>query len=633
MPSPLQEKSRRSRLLSDLENDIVIGLLPPRCESLSTAVVQWLVTDNSQPDQWRIAGCGAACFVQNHAQKTFLIQVYDIERFCLLFEHEIYLEMDYRRCQTVFHMFEADNHMVGLNFADAVESKEFYEIVISKTQSVRKFMAYQEWQQSRTDQNQSFSTDMEDFLTEFYKAHPNWRSTDDWCEYIQGAVCAGQLEEARELIAQSEMSDPESVLDFLCVQSCLSGQFITLLEDVGTKYDQLLRLVFHRIANRIPVYLGSLLERFPPQERRKQLLLTLMELFDDNDDFVAFDAMFHLHIPPTMLQLHLCDILEAVYLDGRNRTPALMNFLEYLVTNGVKDEAVCLDLAHYYVEEGTPDKLLSLLRNCSPELVKHVCMERESCGDFDSALLIYEAHNRREDFIRVSSKAQQFARQLCYLLKQRSEGLWEDALCPTNDNRWRLLEAIDAVPVLNTGRTNPQTAPWPSDIFHQLTLLVHVMARKTPDLQQETQNLIQQLLQVDLWTVQQRKLLELYSLRCILAFRDTMTEGEILQVFGQQLYAYNPLVVVPALAHIGLLEMAKDICLQAGCWKELAQVFSVNKNISREFIREVADKSGDPELLFLAGERCLLEDQIADSLHYFLEAGRFDYYLLPHGIC
>ncbi|XP_055333850.1 actin nucleation-promoting factor WASL-like [Paramacrobiotus metropolitanus] len=133
MVTSLTEKSRRSNLLTDYENDAVIGMLPPQCESLSTAVVQLLITDPPNHDYWRKVGCGAACFIKHHQLQTFFIHVYDIQNFQLLWQQEIYIELDYRNRQNVFHTFEADNCMAGLNFADAAEANDFYDKVSNKT--------------------------------------------------------------------------------------------------------------------------------------------------------------------------------------------------------------------------------------------------------------------------------------------------------------------------------------------------------------------------------------------------------------------------------------------------------------------------------------------------------------------
>lgn len=119
-----------SSLLTDEENNAVFVLLPRRSVSLSTAVVQLLLTESPMHKEWNLSGMGIACFVKNNNCRSYFIQVFDSGD--KIFDQELYTNINYETPLRSFHFFEADSCMAGLNFADEGEADSFKTVVQSK---------------------------------------------------------------------------------------------------------------------------------------------------------------------------------------------------------------------------------------------------------------------------------------------------------------------------------------------------------------------------------------------------------------------------------------------------------------------------------------------------------------------
>ncbi|XP_064091389.1 actin nucleation-promoting factor WASL-like isoform X2 [Macrobrachium nipponense] len=118
-------------LLSQEENEIVCRLLGARCQAKSTAVVQVFGTDGPHHNKWQKRHCGVATFTKDSARKSYYIQVFDIDGESCVFEQELYYHFKYSVSKPFFHQFEAEDQMIGLNFADEREA-DFFSCAVNK---------------------------------------------------------------------------------------------------------------------------------------------------------------------------------------------------------------------------------------------------------------------------------------------------------------------------------------------------------------------------------------------------------------------------------------------------------------------------------------------------------------------
>ncbi|XP_063846129.1 actin nucleation-promoting factor WASL-like isoform X2 [Scylla paramamosain] len=114
-----------SNLISREENELVFRLLDHRCQSLCTAVVQVFGTDGPHHNSWRRRHCGVATFTKDNVRRSYFIQVYDLTLGKRVFEQELYNQFIYTASMPFFHQFEAEDQMIGLNFADESEANAF----------------------------------------------------------------------------------------------------------------------------------------------------------------------------------------------------------------------------------------------------------------------------------------------------------------------------------------------------------------------------------------------------------------------------------------------------------------------------------------------------------------------------
>jgi Wiskott-Aldrich syndrome protein len=70
---------------------------------------------------------GAICLVVDRSVQppAFLIQILDLQKFGVLFSHELYVGCVYNCNESLFHSFEVDSGFVGFAFADSTEAREF----------------------------------------------------------------------------------------------------------------------------------------------------------------------------------------------------------------------------------------------------------------------------------------------------------------------------------------------------------------------------------------------------------------------------------------------------------------------------------------------------------------------------
>lgn len=119
-------------LLTNEENLQVFKLLGNRCQTLCTTVVQLFLTQAPSHSQWLKKSTGVLCFVKDNIRKNFFFRLFCLKRNIRLWEHELYINMDYIINSTFFHMFEGEEGLVAFNFANAEEANDFRIIVHQK---------------------------------------------------------------------------------------------------------------------------------------------------------------------------------------------------------------------------------------------------------------------------------------------------------------------------------------------------------------------------------------------------------------------------------------------------------------------------------------------------------------------
>ncbi|XP_068221628.1 actin nucleation-promoting factor WASL-like [Palaemon carinicauda] len=122
-------RNKPSSLLKPEENDIVFKLLGPRCQAQCTAVVQVFGTDGPSHNTWRKRCCGVVTFTKDNVRRSYFIQVYDVVAESRVFEQELYRNFKYSASKPFFHQFEAQDQMIGLNFANVSEAALFSQTV------------------------------------------------------------------------------------------------------------------------------------------------------------------------------------------------------------------------------------------------------------------------------------------------------------------------------------------------------------------------------------------------------------------------------------------------------------------------------------------------------------------------
>ncbi|XP_017474623.1 PREDICTED: neural Wiskott-Aldrich syndrome protein-like [Rhagoletis zephyria] len=128
-------ENKKSFMLDEEENSIIFSLLGRKCLTLSTAVVQLLVTLPPQHIKWNHKCTGVVCFVKDNPKRSYFIRVYDIEKREIVWEQELYSTFEYKEQRSFFHTFEADNCMAGLNFSNENEARHFADTVKGKLQN------------------------------------------------------------------------------------------------------------------------------------------------------------------------------------------------------------------------------------------------------------------------------------------------------------------------------------------------------------------------------------------------------------------------------------------------------------------------------------------------------------------
>jgi len=129
--------NKPSGKISPEENSKVFEMLGDRRQSLSTAVVQLLLANQTSNRQWQLVVTGVACFVKDSVRRGYFIQVFDMDNCQRIWEQELYNEMIYKNPTSTFHTFEGDSTTVGLSFADNREAEEFKAAVNERLEKIK----------------------------------------------------------------------------------------------------------------------------------------------------------------------------------------------------------------------------------------------------------------------------------------------------------------------------------------------------------------------------------------------------------------------------------------------------------------------------------------------------------------
>ena len=84
-------ENKPSALLSHDENQMVVAMVGPRCQTLATTVAQVYRSEGPGHNyRWNKRTCGVICFVKDNLRRSYFIRVYDMDRTVLVFDQEIY---------------------------------------------------------------------------------------------------------------------------------------------------------------------------------------------------------------------------------------------------------------------------------------------------------------------------------------------------------------------------------------------------------------------------------------------------------------------------------------------------------------------------------------------------------------
>lgn len=133
---PLEHKT--SNLLTTEENQTIVRLLGPRCQALATCVIQLFQTQPPHHAQWIKKDIGVLCLVKDNFRKNYFFRLYCFKRSCLIYEQELYNNMDYVVSCPFLHTFEGDDCMIGFNYANEDEARDMKITVEQKLHAKRK---------------------------------------------------------------------------------------------------------------------------------------------------------------------------------------------------------------------------------------------------------------------------------------------------------------------------------------------------------------------------------------------------------------------------------------------------------------------------------------------------------------
>ncbi|XP_050684772.1 actin nucleation-promoting factor WASL-like [Leptidea sinapis] len=128
-------ENKPSILLTREENEQVFSLIGPKCLSLATSVVQLFTTEGPGHTEWKKKDTGVLCLIKDNSKRSYFFRIYCLYRRAMIWEHEVYMQIDYRSPRPYLHTFEAEEYMTALNFASEDEAMKLRNIVIDKIET------------------------------------------------------------------------------------------------------------------------------------------------------------------------------------------------------------------------------------------------------------------------------------------------------------------------------------------------------------------------------------------------------------------------------------------------------------------------------------------------------------------
>ncbi|XP_044751581.1 neural Wiskott-Aldrich syndrome protein-like [Coccinella septempunctata] len=138
MPPTVEVENKSSKLLNSEENSQIFRLLGNRCQTLSTAVIQLFLTEAPSHSYWIRRDTGVLCFVKDNIRKNYFFRLFCLRRNNMIWEHEMYNNLEYSETTSFFHVFEGQDSLVAFNFANLEEAREMKRIVDVKIYAKRK---------------------------------------------------------------------------------------------------------------------------------------------------------------------------------------------------------------------------------------------------------------------------------------------------------------------------------------------------------------------------------------------------------------------------------------------------------------------------------------------------------------
>ncbi|KAH1004582.1 hypothetical protein HUJ05_005376 [Dendroctonus ponderosae] len=135
---PASVENQNSALLSTEENLQVFKLLGNRCQTIATTVVQLFLTAPPNHSQWIKKETGVLCYVKDNSKKNYFFRLFNLRQNQMVWEHEMYSNMEYIESTAWFHMFEGEDCIVAFNFANQQEALQLKAAVDQKLSALRR---------------------------------------------------------------------------------------------------------------------------------------------------------------------------------------------------------------------------------------------------------------------------------------------------------------------------------------------------------------------------------------------------------------------------------------------------------------------------------------------------------------
>ncbi|XP_046400040.1 neural Wiskott-Aldrich syndrome protein-like [Ischnura elegans] len=128
-------ENKPSNMITKEENELVFRLLGNRCQTLATSVVQLYLSEAPDHRSWRKRECGVLCLVKDNQRRSYFFRLFCPLRRILIWEHEVYNNMDYKSPLPYLHTFEAEECMAAFNFASESEASVMQNALLEKLQN------------------------------------------------------------------------------------------------------------------------------------------------------------------------------------------------------------------------------------------------------------------------------------------------------------------------------------------------------------------------------------------------------------------------------------------------------------------------------------------------------------------